>query len=205
MLHSYTTTRLYTHANCIPNPLESQSLTAPPSVSSIHCRTTHLHGFPHTSLRGYATTPLHHYRATRLPSSRHGAKQRGARNGTPQDSCLLLSFLPAPFGYATIELRSYTATWLREYAREEETIHLRHSSISYSYYSRSDPDSQHQATRLHIYVPAELHGYRHRQLHAYVRIMPKERRHQKGAPFNETGSPPPNSYRPPRYACQSTS
>lgn len=153
LLHSYTTTQLYAHADCIPITLESQSLTAPPSVSSIHCRTAHLHGFPHTSLRGYATTPLHHYRATHLPSSRHGAKQRGARNGTPQDSCLLLSFLPAPFGYATIE----------------------------------------------------LHAYRHRWLHAYVRIMPKERRHQKGAPFNETGSPPPNSYRPPRYVCRSTS
>lgn len=33
------------------------------------------------------------YRTTCLPSSRPQAKQRGARNGTPQDSCLLLFFL----------------------------------------------------------------------------------------------------------------
>lgn len=113
------TTRLYTHANCIPIPLESRSLTAPSSTSSIHCRTAHQHGFPHISVRGYATTPLHHYRATRLPSSRHPARQRGARNGTPQDGHLLLSFLPALFDYATIGLHSYTTAGLHGYRATE--------------------------------------------------------------------------------------
>ena len=58
---------------------------------------THLHGSHHTSLR---SVPLRIYLTTRLPSYtpaelhvKHSARQRGARNGTPQESCLLLSFL----------------------------------------------------------------------------------------------------------------
>lgn len=58
---------------------------------------THLHGSHHTSLRSvslriYLTTRLPSYTPTEL-HVKHPARQRGARNGTPQESCLLLSFL----------------------------------------------------------------------------------------------------------------
>lgn len=164
---------------------------------------TYLPRYRYFSVVGYRSTSLHVYAPTGL-HAKHPAgipQDKGAPlKGTPQESCLLLSFLPARFGDLTIGLHSYMATWLREYARAGEALY----SSYYSNYFRSDSDRQHQATRLqlHTYRATPLQAY---ALHACAQILPKKEGAPKGALSNETGSPLPNSHRQPRYACRSTS
>lgn len=92
-LSTYTPTGLYTYTNCIPVPHGRRSLTVPRSVPSFRCCAVRLHGSSHTSLPSYIATRLHPYRTTCKASSRHHVRQRGARNGAPLDSYLLLSYL----------------------------------------------------------------------------------------------------------------
>lgn len=55
-------------------------------------------------------------------------------------------------------------------------------------------------TCLHSYIATGIHSYT-----ATCRSCQRKRDTTKGVPLNETGNPPPNSHRPPRYACQSIS
>lgn len=200
-------TRLYTHANCIPIPHGSRSLTALPPASSFYCRTAYLHGFPHTSLRSYTTTLLHACHPAGIQQDK-GVPEMAPRRIA---SCYYL-FYPR---YVATRLSGYIATRLHDYAntlgREKPftfasrrflflliiflflivLVQILIGTIRLCGSIHTCPPS-YIATGILSYTPTH-------------RSCQRKRDTAKGAPFNGTGSPLPNSHRPPRYACQSIS